>query len=484
MTVLLAFLNFGPYHFSRLAAAQTHGAESGRHVIGLSMARRQGDYDWQEKPDESIHCASPHLPLEEVPAREWRSLLAPILDQVSPDVCAIAGYSHPSMLTLISLCGQRGIPWILMSESQERDEVRRPWQERIKSRLVRLASSALAGGTPHVAYLTSLGLSPAVCSTGYDVVDNNYFASETAKWRGQFPDQSGTRNHERGTNHVRPYFLASNRFIPKKNLFRLLDAYARYADPNEERRTKNDEQGHAPWPLVLLGNGELKSDLLAHAAKLELTIIEHAPWEENGNGEIRKAEMGNLETRNSEISDQDAEICLETGTNPPSPSELRRTGNQERRTRNEEPSASPTVFLPGFRQIDELPRFYAHAGAFVHASTSEQWGLVVNEAMASGLPVIVSNHCGCAPDLLEEGKNGFTFDPLQVGALAELMNRVASLPDADRVALGEAGQRTIADWGTDRFARGLQEAAERALVTGPRRGSWLDQLLLKLLISR
>ena len=52
------------------------------------------------------------------------------------------------------------------------------------------------------------------------------------------------------------------------------------------------------------------------------------------------------------------------------------------------------VLLPGFRQYDELPAYYGLAGAFVHASTTEQWGLVVNEAMASGLPVLVSNRCG------------------------------------------------------------------------------------------
>lgn len=444
MKVLLTFLNYGPYHFARLTAAQLHGAGSGMEVIGLSMASHQGEYDWQGNLNESILCASPHLPLEQVPANHWRSLLTPLLDQARPDVCAIAGYSHPSMLTLMALCGERGIPWILMSESQGKDEKRRPWQEWIKSRLVRLASSGLAGGSPHTDYLATLGLPSSLCSTGYDVIDNNYFSRESARWKAQEPAPPPS------------YFLASNRFIPKKNLFRLLDACARYAkpfSPNKEPSTKNEAPGHAPWPLVLLGDGELKSELIAHAQKLGLTVLERAPWEM-------------------------------AGTNPPSPCELRRTGNQERGTRNEEPSASPTVFLPGFRQIDELPRFYAHAGAFVHASTTEQWGLVVNEAMASGLPVIVSNRCGCAPDLVEEGVNGFTFDPSQVDEIATLMQRVANLPDAERTALGEAGRRIISDWGPERFAGGLQEAAERAIATGPKRGSWVDQMLLRLLILR
>src|SRR6185369_3826531 len=68
-----------------------------------------------------------------------------------------------------------------------------------------------------------------------------------------------------------------------------------------------------------------------------------------------------------------------------------------------------SVLLPGFKQYEELPTYYGLANAFVHASTSEPWGLVINEAVASGLPVIVSNRCGCAPELVNG--NGFTFDP-------------------------------------------------------------------------
>ena len=48
------------------------------------------------------------------------------------------------------------------------------------------------------------------------------------------------------------------------------------------------------------------------------------------------------------------------------------------------------MHLPGFKQYDDWPVYYALATAFVHASTTEQWGLVVSEAIASGLPVIVS----------------------------------------------------------------------------------------------
>src|SRR5206468_501416 len=62
------------------------------------------------------------------------------------------------------------------------------------------------------------------------------------------------------------------------------------------------------------------------------------------------------------------------------------------------------VLFPGFKQYDELPAYYGLATAFIHASMVEPWGLVVNEAMAAGLPVLVSARCGCAWDLVEEGR--------------------------------------------------------------------------------
>ena len=91
----------------------------------------------------------------------------------------------------------------------------------------------------------------------------------------------------------------------------------------------------------------------------------------------------------------------------------------------------------------------------------EQWGLVVNEAMAAGLPVLVSRACGCAPDLVREGVNGFTFDPYDVGGLAGLMVRMSS-GELNLKTMGEASQVIIAGWTPEVFGENLLRAVDAA----------------------
>jgi glycosyltransferase involved in cell wall biosynthesis len=144
-------------------------------------------------------------------------------------------------------------------------------------------------------------------------------------------------------------------------------------------------------------------------------------------------------------------------------------------------SLQNSVLLPGFRQYPELPDYYACAGAFIHASTTEQWGLVVNEAMASGLPVLVSNRCGCARDLVQDGVNGFTFDPYDVEQLAQLMLKI-SAAQFPLSAFASASQRIIADWGPEKFAQGLKAAVECAQRAGPARWTLTQRIILKMLL--
>lgn len=107
--------------------------------------------------------------------------------------------------------------------------------------------------------------------------------------------------------------------------------------------------------------------------------------------------------------------------------------------------------ITGLKSSEELLHDYAAASAFVLPSTREPWGLVVNEAMASGLPVLVSNRCGCARDLVKEGVNGFVFDPFDTAALPALLHRMEQFGPAAREEMGRQGQRRIANYSPEQF---------------------------------
>lgn len=86
---------------------------------------------------------------------------------------------------------------------------------------------------------------------------------------------------------------------------------------------------------------------------------------------------------------------------------------------------TPCAFA-GFLNQSDLAVAYGIADCLVLPSSSETWGLVVNEAMAAGLPVIVSDRVGCAPDLVVDGETGFSYPSGDVRALAACIGRVAA----------------------------------------------------------
>lgn len=113
----------------------------------------------------------------------------------------------------------------------------------------------------------------------------------------------------------------------------------------------------------------------------------------------------------------------------------------------------------GAQPFEQLPAFYALARCLVLPSLSEPWGLVVNEAMASGLPVLVSERCGCSPDLIQEGVNGYTFDPYDHEQLAALLERMTNLSEDDLAEMGRASQLIIRDYSPERWALAFRDAA-------------------------
>jgi glycosyltransferase involved in cell wall biosynthesis len=117
------------------------------------------------------------------------------------------------------------------------------------------------------------------------------------------------------------------------------------------------------------------------------------------------------------------------------------------------------VFMPGFQHKEDIPKFLAVSDIFILPSISEPWGLVANEAMAAGLPVLVSTRCGCHPDLIKEGINGFSFDPYDDNELSELMSGVVN-GKFDLKKMGSASLDIIKNYTPDKAAKVILKTIE------------------------
>lgn len=316
---------------------------------------------------------------------------------LDPDAVCVPGWGSPLGIASLIAARSEGLPSIVLSESQAADNPRVWWKEAVKRRFLDACSAALVGGSPHLDYLVSLGMPEDRIFMGYDVVDNHHFAGGADRARA-----SGVELRQ-ALRLPEQYFLASGRFIHKKNFASLLQGFAFY----------RERAGREAWNLVLLGDGVLRKDLERLTQSLGI---------------------------------------------------------------------AEAVHMPGFKNYEELPVYYGLAGAFVHSSTTEQWGLVVNEAMAAGLPVIVSDRVGCAADLVKHGTNGYIFDPYKPETLARYMYTVTD-GDADRISMGQASRLIIERWTPRFFAENLLHAAEVAVGNALPELGVLDRAMVRVLLE-
>jgi glycosyltransferase involved in cell wall biosynthesis len=199
----------------------------------------------------------------------------------------------------------------------------------------------------------------------------------------------------------------------------LIDAYALYV-----KRSKAKDQ--VPISLVFVGSGEDEERLEKHAKSLGLAIID---------------------CRNNSINPVDG-ITFESSH------------------AKYHLDCHGAVYFYGFRQAQENTVFYAFADAFVLPSTIEEWGLVVNEAMASSLPIIASKTAGCVEDLLVghslnhnsfhkfcECDNGFVFDPFSREGLCNAIFRIAEADSEELVKKGKESLHIISHFSCSNFAR-------------------------------
>ena len=123
--------------------------------------------------------------------------------------------------------------------------------------------------------------------------------------------------------------------------------------------------------------------------------------------------------------------------------------------------------LRGHVAWEALPALYADADALVIPSRHDGWALVVNEALAAGLPVVASTAVGAAVDLVEDGRSGFLVPPGDAGALAQALLRVARAgPELGRAGRVLAETRLQPARAARRFAAIAHAALEGRLRAG------------------
>lgn len=358
---------FAAYHVDRCEALGTLAA--GRaDILGVEVATSSKLYAWE--PSGKINHARKVTLFEGrqyEDVRPWQRFRKLFATLVRCDVVFIGiGYHEPEIIPLVWLLRLCGVRPILMVDSKFDDFPRKYWFEFIKSLGLSAYSGAIVAGKRHYDYVRFLGFKRRPVLLGYDCVGGE-------RIRQCLPaDQAEPLWNDRD-------FLFVGRFVEKKNLLILLDAYALY----------HARAGDGARRLVLMGDGPLRSGI---EQKAEALGIAH-------------------------------KIII-------------------------------TGFMPSETVVEAMNRSLA----LLLVSREEQWGLVINEAVALGLPVIASSACGATDLLVRNLANGFVVDCMAVEAIASGMARMAA-SQSEWLEMSKASRQLAHLGDASVFARSVMQIA-------------------------
>jgi glycosyltransferase involved in cell wall biosynthesis len=425
----ILWAQYGPYHLARVRALKQQAGPLTVHA--LELANETHDYRWERAgAGVDLITLCPGSVAERLPFGTVFQQARRKFSELRVEACLLPSYSPKQSLAALLAAKSLSVRAIMMNESHAGTARATGLSACIKRRLIGLFDAALVGGTPQKRYFASMGLPADRIFTGYDAVDNDYFARRA--------DEARDRASEVRGRYELPerFFLNLGRFVAKKNLGTLIRAYREFLSASSIRQTH----------LVMVGSGEEGATLQSLCHELNLPVYD------------KSAVPGPVST----LAAQHAQVK----------------------------TSAPGVHFYGFRQVQENPIFYALADAFILPSLYEEWGLVVNEAMACGLPVVVSQTAGCAEDLLEPGapsgtshgslpgmngpasgprlcQNGFLFNPESPADLAQALAVLDASPELRRV-MGKASGRIVESFSCAAFARNALLAA--AACNGTRAG--------------
>ncbi len=123
---------------------------------------------------------------------------------------------------------------------------------------------------------------------------------------------------------------------------------------------------------------------------------------------------------------------------------------------------SGTIRFLGFLHREQLPEIYALSDGLIFPTHSDPWGLVVNEAMACGKPIIATSVAGCTPDLVEDHWNGFVVPPHDIQKLGAAMTDLAEDSEL-RAQMGYRSQQRIESFSPSAWAAGIITAVKSVM---------------------
>ena len=325
-----------------------------------------------------------------------------------PDKIIVYGWKFKSHLQLMHHFKGK-IPLYFRGDSTLLDEpagfsLKKALRKLLLQWVYRHVDFALSPGTASDAYFLNAGLSANQIIRAPHAVDNARFSgAETPDMHSSYDESAQNWRKELSISEDTKVFLFAGKFEPKKDPILLVKAFVRL---------------HQQYPnthLIMVGNGILEK---------QLKTITTPPQPSAGRLNLSQ---------------------------PPQPSAGKFNSS------NPQPSAgkfTSLTFLP-FQNQSIMPLVYRLGDVFVLPSKGpgETWGLAINEAMACGRPVIVSDKCGAAADMIKDNENGFVF---KAGDENDLYNCMEKMILADTSSMGARALETVQRFSYASFTSALQ----------------------------
>ncbi len=336
-------------------------------------------------------------------SNHYRGIINPgiikLIDEYSPDAILVYGWKFNSHLSILRYYHGK-LPILFRGDSTLLDEskffsIKTFFRIALLKWVYKHVDFALSPGTSSDAYFTECGLTSNQIIRAPHAVDNETFSAGNEEKQ----HQAITWRRELKIPDDHKVFLFAGKLEPKKNPALLINAII------ELSKLRKDIH------LIIVGNGILEEELKQLASTTSASST----------------------TSTSSTSSNSSTF------QPFNPSTI--------------------SFLP-FQNQSAMPVVYRLGDVFVlpSAGPNETWGLSINEAMASGKPVLVSNRCGGAVDLVVEGENGYVF---QSGNQRDLVEKMNLMLNQDLDKMGEASKEKIHTFTYGHFLNALMKVLNK-----------------------